>query len=128
VSYEPDLPTSQRCNVYEEDTYKLRVLFGSGAITSYRSKDATISRNSAGNYTVTLPCIYEEITGFTGHFLDASGAILFFVITSSSVDTDGTVVVEARTESGTATDPTSGSYGYLSLSVSKNSLNSKFTG
>lgn len=128
MAYEPQLVPAGQSNVYDEHTYKLRVLFGSSVITSYRSKDATIVRNSAGNYTITLPKNYEEIVGFGGSFIDASGAVLFWVIASSTMGTDGKVIVEVRTEAGTATDPTTGDVGLLALDVSSDYLNQKFTG
>ena len=131
MAYEPDLPSSIRCNVYEEDIFKIRVLFGSSAITSYRAKDATITRNSAGNYTVQL-CggrTYEELVDFKGAFtLHAAGAHLFWSVKTSTIDTDGSFVVECRTEAGTATDPASGDKVTLMVTASSNVLNQKFTG
>lgn len=125
-----ELWETKGCNVLDVETFHLRVLFGSSAITSYRAKDVTITRNSAGNYTVTfcggLP--FWELVHFSWSMQDASGALLFWCITSSTLTTAGALVLECRTEAGTATDPTSGDYGYFEFRLSRNSLNDKFTG
>lgn len=129
MSYEPLLAPAGLSNVYDEHVYKLRVLFGSTAITSYRSKDATIVRNSAGNYTITLPKTYEAVTGFSANYtLCAAGAVYFGVIKTSAIDTAGAVVVEMRTEAGTATDPASGDAICFTLGVSSDITNTKYTG
>jgi hypothetical protein len=126
---EPDLTTSGKSSVYDEHTFKLRVLFGSSAITSYRSKDVTIARNGAGNYTLQLPKTYEELVDFKGSLiLHAAGQHLFFSVKTETLSTDGTCVVEARTAAGTATDPASGDKATLTISASSNPLNTKFTG
>lgn len=125
---EPVLCPEHQTNVYGDVEYKLRILFGASVITSYRSLHAAIVRNSAGNYTITLPTNYNEITSFTWGFQDASGAILFAVIRSETIQTNGQMVVEIVTETGTATDPTSGDKLFLDIGVSKDTLNDKFTG
>lgn len=124
----PQMDGSIAPNVYEEHLYKLRVLFGSSVVTSYKSKDATLVRNSAGNYTITLPKAYGELTSLTGTFLDASGAILFFVGVTDTIATDGKLIVEARTETGVATDPASGDKLFIQIGVSDSPLNAKFGG
>lgn len=128
MSYEPLVAGAPRSNVFDEHLYKVRITFGSAAMASYRSKDATPARTDTGKYTITLPKTYAEITDFSCGFYDASGAILFGVIETSAVTTTGVVTVEFRTEAGTATDPTTGSVAYITLGVSSNTLNDKFTG
>lgn len=128
MSYEPVLDNSGVSNVAGEHLFHVRVLFGSSVITSYRSKDVTIARNSAGNYTLTFPKVYNEITRFSAGMVDASGAVLFWCITTNAIDTAGTMVLECRTEAGTATDPTSGDYAYLSVGVSCDLLNNQYVG
>lgn len=126
---QPELYGSKGSNVHDEVEFKLRVTFGSSVISSYRAKDVTITRNSAGNYTVTfcggLP--FWEVTDFTWSMMDASGALLFWCITSSTITTAGALVIECRTEAGTATDPTSGDVAYLKFGLSQSTLNDKFS-
>lgn len=129
MSYEPLMDGRTATNVYEEHQFKLRVLFGSSAVTSYLGKDLTFARNSAGNYSITLPKPYTAITSFSWGMTDASGAILFCVIVNTTtVSTTGVVIIETRTEAGTATDPTAGEYLYLQLGVSCNDQNALYGG
>lgn len=127
MSYEPQLAPPARTNVFTEDLYKVRVTFGSAAVASVRAMGCTFARNSAGNYTLTLPKAYNEITDFSYGFLDASGAILFATVRSSTVTTDGKLVIEVVTETGTATDPTSGDVLYLTVGASADVVNNSFT-
>jgi hypothetical protein len=53
---------------------------------------------------------------------------LFAVIKTSAIDTAGTVVIEIRTEAGTATDPASGDAMVFVLSASSDIGNTKYTG
>jgi hypothetical protein len=57
---------------------------------------------------------------------DASGAILFLVLVTDNVATDGTLIFELRTEAGTATDATSGDKLFLTVGVSNNALNDEW--
>ncbi len=123
----PILTKPYQTSVYERDEYIIRVLFGSAVITSYRSLAATIVRNSAGNYTVTLPTTYEELTDFDGSYLlCAAGVVYFAVVKTSTVTTNGQFVFEIRTEAGTATDPAAGDKMSFVIGASLSPLNSKF--
>lgn len=128
MSYQPDMPGTTRTNVFTEHEYKVRATFGSSVVTSYRGKDVTFVRNSAGNYTVTLPQTYEELTDFDMGFLQASGAILQGCVVSHTLSTNGQLIIEVRNASGTATDPATGSVGFMDICVSQDVLNSKFAG
>lgn len=105
---EPLLSGQDVSNMTGVQVFRAVILFGSSVITSYKGRNLTFARNSAGNYTVTLPRIYRLLVGAAFSFIDASGAVLFGVVTTDSVATDGTFIFEVRTEAGTATDPVSG--------------------
>ena len=128
TQYQPNLFADIQTNVDGERHFRVRILFGSSVVTSYRSKDVTVTRNSAGNYTLQFPKTYEEIVGFTFGMQDASGAILFWVITSETIQTNGQMVVECRTEAGTATDPTSGDKALLHFVLSDSIINQQYAG
>jgi hypothetical protein len=123
---EPALALPPRTNVYDMQEFCVVPLFGASVVTSYFGKDVTFARNSAGNFTLTLPRPYGRIYKFNWGFQDASGAILFCVITSETVATDGKIIFETRTEAGTATDPTSGDKLFLEIGVSYNALNDAY--
>lgn len=128
MAYEPQLAPAGSSNVYDEHIYRIRVTFVATSIASYRSKDATIARTGIGLYTITLPKNYEAITDFNYSMEDASGALMYAVIASSTVGADGKVFVAIRTSDGTNTDPDVGDVGYFTLSVSSDVLNAEFTG
>jgi hypothetical protein len=134
MAYEPVLDGQGVQNVAGEHVYKLRVTFGaSGAVASYRSKDATIAIVAAtdGTYTVTLPKVYNEITHFSFGWFAASGvAPLIPIISTNSVDTAGTFVIKLldSNTAGTATDPVSGNVLYLTVGVSCDLINNNYTG
>jgi hypothetical protein len=115
-------------NVYEEHVYKLRVAVGAAGAITYRSMGATIVHSGTGEYTITLPKAYEELIDFHVGFLDAAGSLLFAVLRTNNVATDGTLVFQMCTETGTPTDPDSGAYLYVTVGASSNVLNQKFAG
>lgn len=98
--------------------------FGSSALSTVQTREITsIVRNSAGNYTITLPRIYRQLVEVRFMLIDASGALIFPVVATNSVDTAGTLVLELRAEAGTATDPDNGSKGMLVVAVSNDPFN-----
>lgn len=128
-AYEPSLYPKGRSNYpTSEQTFKACLMFGASVLTSYKSKHLTIVRNSAGNYTVTLPRTYAYRTGFRwGWAKCAAGAVYFPVILTSTPDTasasgGGTFIVETRTEAGVATDPASGNELCLEFDVCNDAL------
>lgn len=120
MAYEPDLfPSQGRSNVAAKQTFHTQVTYGSSAVASYWSKHLTVADTSAGKMTLTFPRSYGKLVGFRwGWVKCAAGAVLFPVILTNSIDTDGTVIVETRTEAGTATDPASGDVLSLEFDVS----------
>lgn len=79
--------------------------FGSSALSTVQTRELSVARNSAGNYTVTLPRIYRTLVHVSAIQVDGAGGVLLPVVDTDSVATDGTLVLELRTEAGTATDP-----------------------
>ena len=97
---------------------------------TYRSKDASIAKTTTTTFTITLPKAYAEITEFhVGRKAAASVAGLEFIITTDNVATDGTVVLTSiESDTGTATAPAEGDVIYVTLGVSCDQLNDRFTG
>lgn len=120
MAYLPFLYSDEEENAAGCKKFYGRVLFGSAAITSYRCKDITITRNSAGNYTLALPKPYDKIVGFSGGFYRPTGVILAArVVTRSALGTDPpSLVMEIVINAGTATDPTSGDELFFCLVMS----------
>lgn len=128
-AYEPALNPPGRTNFPStEQTLKVKLVFGAGALASYQSKHLTVARDTNGKYTITLPRTYGYRTGFRwGWGKLAAGAVYFPVILTSSHDTasssgGGTFVVETRTEAGTATDPAEGDELHLEFDVCNDAL------
>lgn len=119
AAYEPDLfPSQGRSNVPGKQTFHLKLTFGSSVLTSYKGKYMVAARNSAGNLTITFPRPYRELVHFRAAWIKyAAGAVYFPVILTNSIDTDGTIVLETRTEAGTATDPATGNILSLAFDV-----------
>jgi len=124
--YQPALCPAAKSNVFDEELFRLVVAFGAAALVSYFGKDLLLVRNSAGNFTLTLPQTYRRVTSLTSCFRDATGAQFFLVLVTNNITTDGTLVFETRTEAGVATDPATGDELYLSVGVSKNVLNDDY--
>lgn len=131
MAYEPVLTGSTLTNVYSEHVFKIRCTFGASSAVTYRSKDATIEKTTTTTFTVTLPKPYAEVTEFSQSWAKATGADpLVLQITTNSVATDGTLVLTSvsTNSAGTATAPADGDVVYITLGVSCDSLNDKFTG
>lgn len=104
--------------------FHAKLTFGASVLSTVQTREVTsIVRNSAGRYTITLPRIYRLLVEVRFMLIDAAGALIFPVIDEDNVATDGTVVVELRTEAGVATDPDNGSGALLVVSVSNNPFN-----
>jgi hypothetical protein len=125
----PVLGGSPLTNVYGEHVYKIRATFGATSTVTYRSQDATIAKTTTTTFTITLPQPYAEITEFhVGRKAAASVAGLEFIITTNNVATAGTLVLTSIIADGTATAPASGDVIYITLGVSQDILNDRFTG
>ena len=131
MSYEPVLTGGAHSNVYSEHVYRIRCTFGASSAVSYRSKDASIAKTTTTTFTITLPKAYAEITAFYVGQKAATGTDgLDYIITTNSVSTAGTLVLTSvsTNSAGTATAPASGDVIYITLGVSSDTLNDKFTG
>lgn len=83
---------------------------GAPTLNAIKSKGvASIVRNSAGNYTVTLNDKYVDLFHVNVNFVNAAGAGVAYVYTESQ-DVDGakTIVFQCKDLAGAAVDPTSG--------------------
>ncbi len=131
MAYEPVMDWRSPCNVAGEPVFKIRCTFGSSSAVTYRSKDATIAKTTTETFTVTLPKAYAEITEFHVGTKQAAGeAQIVPIITTNSVATDGTIILTSvdTNSAGTATAPDSGDVWYITLGVSCDVLNDRFTG
>lgn len=106
------------------ETFHAKLTFGSSALSTVQTRGITsIVRNSAGKYTVTLPRVYRLLVEVRWMAIDAAGGVLLPVVDTDSVDSDGTLVFELRTEAGTATDPDDTTEGLLAIVVSNETFN-----
>lgn len=125
---EPVLDGSPQTNVYGEHTYKPRVTFGSSTVSTIRCKDVTVTRPSATTLTLTFPKAYAEITEFhVGMKAAAAVANLQWKITTNNIATTGVVTITSCIADGTATAPASGDVAYITIGVSCDVLNDRFT-
>lgn len=115
TAYEPDLfPSRGSSNQPGKQTFHLEVTYGSSAIASAKGRFLAVEDTAAGKMTVTFPRTYRRLTGFRwGWSSLAAGAVYFPVVLTNDIDTasasgGGSLVIETRTEAGTATDPASG--------------------
>ena len=128
-AYEPEQFSSMgHSNVPSKKTFHLEVTYGSSAIASAWGKDLQLEDTGTGKMTVTFPRTYRKLTGFRwGWKSCAAGAVYTPVVLTDSIDTDGgdgggTLIIETRTEAGTATDPASGDVLSLEFDVSNDVL------
>lgn len=131
MAYEPLMDGKALSNVATEHEFKIRATFGAASTLTYRSRDATIAKTTTTTFTITLPKPYAEITEFNVGRKAAAGVIpLEFIITTNSVATAGTLVLTSveTAAAGTATAPASGDVIYITLGVSCDTLNDKYTG
>lgn len=79
---------------------------------------ASIARNSAGVYTITLSDIYNRLLNLSGNFIAASGAAAPIVeVIAESVSSAKTIQIQATDVAGAATDPASGETMMLTISL-----------
>lgn len=134
AAYEPDLfrDLPGRSNVPGRQTFTLEVTYGTNAVASAWGKDLRVEDTSAGKMTITLPRTYRKLTGFRwGWKKCQAGAVYLPVILTDAVATastagGGTIIVETRTEAGTATDPASGDILLLEFDVSLDVLTDNY--
>ena len=131
MAYEPLMDGKSTPNVYGEHVFKIRATFGASSAVTFRSKDATIAKTTTTTFTITLPKPYAEITDFSvGSFAATGTDPILFIITTNSVATNGTLVLTSvsANSAGVATAPASGDVAYITLGVSCDTQNEKFTG
>lgn len=120
----PLLSGKETTNFTGVDVFHAVVTFGSSSVSSVQTREVvSIARNSAGQYTVTLPRIYRTLVGVRGSWIRPSGATLQLDVDASTVDSDGKLILESRVAAGTATDPTSGDKLLLEIKVSNDPFN-----
>jgi len=129
-AYQPDLyPSQDKSNVKSPEKFKLTVTYGSAAISSAEGRYLAVEDTSTGKMTVTFPRTYRRLTNFSWGWLScAAGAVYFPVILTNGISTasasgGGTLIIETRTEAGTATDPADGDKLVLEFEVSLDSVN-----
>lgn len=109
------------------DLYGSVAIGASGAPTIDAAKSqgiASIVRNSAGNYTVTLSDAYARLLGVYQTLVLAAGdpAARSMVVRSSDVVTAKTIVIEFLDETGAAVDPASGVTLLLHIDLNNSSV------
>lgn len=125
---EPILDGCPQTNVYGEHTYKPRVTFGASTVSTIRCKDLVVTRPTATTLTLTFPKAYAEITEFNvGMKAAAAVASLEWIITTNNIATTGVVTLTSVVAAGTATAPASGDVAYITIGVSCDVLNDRFT-
>lgn len=126
---EPILDGCPQTNVYGEHTYKPRVTFGASTVSAIRCKDLVVARPTASTLTLTFPKAYAEITEFhVGRKAAAAVAGLEWIITTNNIATTGVVTLTSiESDAGTATTPADGDVAYITISVSCDVLNDRFT-
>lgn len=118
-------------NLYEEHCFVIQVTFGSSSAVTYIGRDCSMAKTTTTTFTFTLPQVYGRITRFEQGWKKATGADpLSLQITTDNVATDGTIVFTtvSTNSAGTATAPASGDVVWLSVYVTQNELNDRFTG
>jgi hypothetical protein len=125
AAYEPALfPSQGRSNVPGKQTLHVELTYGASGPASAWGAHMAVADTDTGKVTITFPRTYRKLVGFRwGWTKCAAGAVYFPVILTNSIATasssgGGTVVVETRTEAGTATNPASGDVLILEFDVS----------
>lgn len=127
---EPVLDGAPATNVYGEHEYKVRVTFGTGTVSTIRCKEVVVTRPTSTTLVLTFPKAYAEITSLSQSWAKATGADpVQAQITTNAIDTTGVVTftTTSTNSAGTATAPASGDVLYLSIGVSCDVLNDRFT-
>lgn len=125
---EPIMDGSPATNIYSEHMYKARVVFGAGTASTIRVKDLVVTRPTATTLVLTFPKAYAEITDYSvGMKAAASVATLDWIITTNAIDTTGVVTLTSVVAAGTATAAASGDVAYITVGVSCDVLQDRFT-
>ena len=128
---EPDITGKTLSNVTTEHEYRIRCTLGAGTAMTYRSKGATVVRATSTTLVVTLPQSYNEITAYhVGQKAAASVIPLSYIITTDASSTTGVITITSveTAVSGAATAGANGDVVYITLAVSRDTLNNRYTG
>ncbi len=128
---EPVLDGSPQTNVFGEHVYKSRVTFGSGTVSTIRGcREVVVARPTSTTLTLTFSKAYAEVTEFhVGRKAAAGVAGLEWVITTNNIATTGVVTLTSiESDTGAATAPASGDVAYITIGVSCDILEDRFTG
>ncbi len=112
-----------RSNVPGEQTFSLELTYGTAAIASAKGRNLHVEDTSTGKMTITFPQAFRRLTDFSWGWKSlAAGAVYFPVVLTNNIATTGVLIVETRTEAGTATDPVSGDVLGLTFKVTDDVL------
>lgn len=127
---EPVLYDDALSNVGGEHIFKPVVTFGASTVSTSRGvKDLTVARPTSTTLTLTFPKTYAEITSFhVGSFAATGTSLVSWIITTNAIDTTGIVTLTAVASTGTATAPAAGDIAYITIGVSCQTLNDRYTG
>jgi len=93
---------------------------GAPTIDTFSGGYASIARNSAGDYTITMVDGYEDLVGFDVTLLSTTDTDLTFHLDAVGFPSAKTVGFRCQT-AGTPTDPGSGDTLYIQLSLRNSS-------
>ncbi len=112
-----------RSNVPGAQKFELELTYGASSIASAKGRNLAVQDTSAGKMTITFPQAFRRLCHFSfGWKQCAAGAVFFPVILTNNIATTGVLIVETRTEAGTATDPASGDILGLNFEVTDDLL------
>jgi hypothetical protein len=108
------------------DLYMVVTIGATGAPTLTRAQGVTsITRNGAGQYTVVLQDLYNQLLGIDVMFYASTSAAAapMVVLESNTIATDSTFILQCRAiDNSTATDPADGEIMYIHLALRNSSL------
>lgn len=127
----PVLDGSSQTNIATEHVYCPVVTFGAGTVSTHRGvKGLTVTRPTATTLVLTFDQPYAEITRFSvGTFCATGTALIAWAITTNAIATTGVVTLTAIdcNSAGTATAPAAADIAYITIGVSQDVLNDRFT-
>jgi hypothetical protein len=108
------------------DLYAVVTIGATGEPTLTRAKNvASIARNSAGQYTIVLDDVYNQLIGIDVMFYAGTSAAAapMVVLESNSISTTKTFIIQCRAiDNSTATDPADGEIMYLHIALRNSSI------
>jgi hypothetical protein len=108
------------------DLYGVITIGATGEPTLTRAKNiASCTRNSAGQYTIVLDDVYNQLIGIDVMFYAGTSAAAapMVVLESNSISTTKTFIIQCRAiDNSTATDPADGEIMYLHIALRNSSI------